>query len=63
MIEGLGCIVITGGILKLIGWLLTSKEQRQQDCDDKIAYDWEYDMWFEGHPHHECKLCKPEVGE
>ena len=58
MIEALGCMMVAGGVLWLIRQLITTKEDRQQDCDNKVAYDWEYNMWFSDHPHHKCKLCR-----
>ena len=31
---------------------------QQANCDDKVAYDWEYDMSFSQHPFHECRRCR-----
>lgn len=40
-------------------WLQRWHRASKQDwCDRKIAYDMEYDMWFEQHPFHECSLCR-----
>ena len=60
MLEAIGSILICGGFLFFINWLIAvfNPSKKQWYCDNKVAYDTEYDMWFTGCDWHECGLCK-----